>query len=309
MKHKLLYVRRKILHQFYPYIPRQIWIGVTYQCQCKCVHCFAGPFLNKNKDELSREEIFKLLKNVRQMGFIDVCYFGGEPLLREDLPELIRFSSSKGLLTSLYTNGILLTKEKVEELRKAGLHLCNVSLDSVFPERHNSLRGYKGCYEKAVEGIENLISSGIKCNIWTYAKRDDVKDADLKDLKALVELGRQLKVQKVVILFPIASGNWLCGFENILTESERMMVRKIHEPPFVVLEFPSEDSHCRAGERMVYVTPHGDVSPCPAISQYYGNVRDEPFEEILKKINSDFSKAKKTNCGECIINTDSHLGE
>ncbi|MBI5198314.1 MAG: radical SAM protein [Nitrospirae bacterium] len=301
LRTKWLYLRREVLRRFNPVIPRQLWIGVTYRCQCQCIHCCLGPLLNKEKDELTRREIFQLIETARHLGFMEVSYFGGEPLLREDLTDLIRFSSSRGLLSSIYTNGIRLTREKAKELRKAGLFFCNISLDSSSPEIHNQLRRSKECFEKAVDGIRYLTELGVRCSIWTYVKKSDIQD-DLQDLKSLIGMARRLEVRKVVILFPMASGNWLCGAESMLTLEERERVRPLHSPPFSVLEFPREDAHCNAGRRMVYVTPQGDVSPCPTVPHFFGNIRREALPDILKKLNTGFVEGKVGGCGECVMN-------
>lgn len=302
IKTKLLYVRRKIKRLYNSPIPLQLWIGITYRCQCQCVHCCMGPYLNKNKSELTKKEIYNIVDTARSLGFLEICYFGGEPLLRSDIIDLIQYASIKGLLPSIYTNGILLTKEKVKELQKAGLYYCNVSLDSASPEHHDSLRKFKGCFNKAMDGIKYLMESGVKCDIWTYVSKDDVENNDLKDTKDLIELGRRINVNRVVILFPMASGNWICGVENILTQAEREKVRNLYNPPFVVLEFPSEETYCIAGRRMIYVNPQGDVSPCPTIPHFFGNIRKESLTIILEKLNSGFSASKEKGCGECVMN-------
>lgn len=303
MKTKWLYLRRKILRRFNPWVPRQLWIGITYKCQCQCRHCILGPHLNKNEEELKQQDIYNLINTARHLGFLEAIYFGGEPLLNEKIKDFIRFSSSKGLLTSVYTNGILLNKNIVRQLRESGLYACNISLDSASSQEHNSLRGYNGCFEKAIDGIKYLLGEGIKCNIWTYAKKTDIQEQNLKDLKAIIEIGRQLKVDKVVILFPMASGNWLCGAGNILTQSEREMVRALCNPPFIEFEFPSEESYCSGGKRMVYVTPKGDITPCPTLPNSFGNYHQESLKTILKRMHSNFNNSKIKGCGQCIMNS------
>ncbi len=304
-KTKWLHIRRKALMKFYPWIPRQLMVGVTYKCQCRCPHCVIGSSLNKNINEMTSQEIYNLIKAARRLGLLEICYFGGEPLLRDDIIDLIRFTNTNGLLTSIFTNGIRLTQNMVRDLKNAGLSCCNVSLDSASPAQHNRLRGFENCFEKAVEGIKYILDEGIKCNIWTYVKKYDVEKQGLRDLKAIIDLGRHIKVNKVIILFPIASGKWLCNSENILTLSEREMVRTLHNPPFVMLEFPREDTYCPAGKRMVYVTPNGDLSPCPTLPYFFGNIRHNSLRIILKKFNREFIKQKQGNCGECIMNTNS----
>jgi MoaA/NifB/PqqE/SkfB family radical SAM enzyme len=300
MKTKWLYLRRKMRTSETSWVPRQLWLGVTYRCQAECVHCCVGPFLNeKINEELSREEIYAIVDRARDLGFLEICYFGGEPLLRKDLTDLIRYSSSRGLLTSINTNGILLTRQKARELREAGLYFCHVSIDSSSPEQHNDLRGFKECFEKATDGIRYMTEEGVRCTIWTYANK---QDSDNRDLRGIIELGRDLQVQQVLILFPMASGNWLEGEQNILTHEEREQVRSLNDPPFVVLEFPSEQTVCSAGRRMIYVTPHGDVTPCPTIPHSFGNIRKEPFDDILRRLNIGFTQSGAKGCGECGMN-------
>ncbi len=305
LKTKWLYVRREILRQFDPLVPRQLWLGVTYRCQCRCVHCFLGPKLNNNKDEMSSEAIFSLIREAKCLGFLEIIFFGGEPLLRKDISELVKYASERGLLTSLITNGVLLDNEKAKELKEAGLSICNVSLDSASSKEHNSLRGLEACFEKAVEGINHVLSNGIKCSIFTYAKTDDVREGSLEDLRALISLGRSLGIWKMIILFPMASGNWICGTEHMFTKEEREKVRALHNPPFTVMEFPREDGQCKAGKRMIYITPQGDVSPCPAIPDFFGNATKESMISTLKRLNKEFIDLKPKECGECMMNISS----
>ncbi|MBI5492875.1 MAG: radical SAM protein [Deltaproteobacteria bacterium] len=302
-KTKWLFLRRRLIKIVNPWVPQKLWIGVTYRCQCECVHCCVGPYLNAGGNELTRDEVRSAITEARKMGFLEVTFFGGEPLLCRDLTGHIRYASSIGLMTSLYTNGILLTRERVRELREAGLSFCNVSLDSSSADRHDSLRNYSGGFKAATEGIRNLVDAGIRCSIWSYVSKRDVADRDLKDLRELIAVGRRLKVKKVVILFPIASGNWFCSKEDMLTMEERERVRTLFDPPFVILEFPDEETDCPAGKGLAYINPYGDVSPCPAVPFFFGNVRQEALSDILKKVNGDFVKLEK-GCGECIMNNE-----
>lgn len=302
IKTKCLYLQRIALRLFKPRVPRSLWIGVTYRCQCKCTHCFLGPQLNKGMSEMTFDEICRIIESARHAGFMEVCFFGGEPLLREDLFDLIRFTTKKGLLSAMFTNGILIDAEKAGELKRSGLSLCNVSLDSASPEDHDRFRGHEGCFEKAVAGIRHLRESGIKCNIWTYANKRAARDPELKALKAVIELGRKLDIQGVNILFPISAGNMADRRESVLNSDEREHVRKLYAPPFVEMEFSREDCRCHAGFQIIYISPAGDVSPCPVIAESYGNIFQEPLISIIERVNREFVESKITKCGDCIIN-------
>lgn len=279
---KRLYLRHEITGALRGNRPRQLWIGVTYRCQCSCVHCGLG-LSDADDSELSNAEIADLLAKARRSGIMEVVFFGGEPLLRPDLMEMIKISHKMGFLTSIFTNGLLLEESKVAELKKSGLVRCNVSLDSAFPAKHDKLRGVPGCFDRAVEGIGYLRTAGIKVGIWTYVSRQDADDG-LGDLRNLIRSTKELGAQMLMVLFSIASGKWADHEEHILTLDQREQVRELASDPIVRLEFPSEQHSCLAGSYFFYVSPHGDVSPCPTLAFSMGNIRDERFDQIFKRI-------------------------
>jgi MoaA/NifB/PqqE/SkfB family radical SAM enzyme len=259
--------------------------------------------------ELTLDEIRQLIEAARRIGIMEIWFFGGEPLLRENLCDLVRIASSKGLVTNIFTNGLLLNQTKVRELKKAGLSNFMVSLDSASPEQHDKLRNYEGCFEKTMEGIKHVVDTGIKCSIWTYVKKDDVQNKNLADLQRIIKIGYDLNVNEVFILFPCASGNWLHNNKDILNREEREKVRDLVRtysfPPFVQMEFPREDSVCNATKNFIYVNPAGNVAPCPAINKFYGNIRQEPFSIIIEEMNKEFIESRINIYGECIMNVSS----
>ena len=291
-------VRRLLGHK----APPQLWIAVTYNCQCRCGHCAVGPELNKKTNELNRTEITSILEEASFLGFRRVAFFGGEPLLRPDLPDIIKDTSKSGLLSTIYTNGILLNREYVHRLKEAGLDKCNISMDSPDSNVHDKFRHYEGCFERAIEGIRNLKEVNISTSIWTHVSKQDVSRNELKDLKRLIQMGRELNVSSIMILFPMATGNWLCGWNEILTREEREQVRKLLEPPFVGMEFPDEMATCRGGRMFVYIKPDGSVTPCPSIASIFGNIRQESLRSILRRIEKDFCCIAAEHQGDCVFN-------
>ena len=135
--------RRRVLGLFGP---RLVEITLTDRCQCRCVHCYNETDIPVSlKNELTTKEVFSVLEQAAALSCSEVCLTGGEPLLRADLLELIRHARKVGLVPKINTNGILLTPEMVNNLKKAGLAWCSVSIDSPEPERHDELRRYTGC--------------------------------------------------------------------------------------------------------------------------------------------------------------------
>ncbi|MFN3467797.1 MAG: radical SAM protein, partial [Candidatus Brocadiales bacterium] len=136
-------------------------LAITHKCQCQCIHCSADPFKDPTRQELSVEEIKKVVDGALSLGASLVIYVGGEPMLREELYELIRYVDKTKAVAMIFTNGLLLTKENVGRLKEAGLYSLNVSIDHNEAVVHDEFRKVTGCYEKAFEGARLAREAGI----------------------------------------------------------------------------------------------------------------------------------------------------
>jgi len=140
---------------------------VTNRCNSRCKHCFYWKSLNK-KGELKLREIKKIFQN---LGYVrDISLSGGEPLLREDIVEIVKiiYENSKPKSLSIPSNGLL--PNKLEEVSERILNSCpnmkliiNLSIDG--PEKvHDYIRGVKGNFKKSTDCIEKLVNLRKKFN-------------------------------------------------------------------------------------------------------------------------------------------------
>ncbi|HEX9157103.1 MAG TPA: radical SAM protein, partial [Syntrophales bacterium] len=151
---KIYYVANVLVGETYrkrglgPLGPRLVEITVTNRCQCRCVHCYneTAPPVD-DASELTRGEIARICKDAARIGFAEVNFTGGEPLLRKDIVALVKLARSAGMLPKMNTNGILLTDDMASRLKEAGLAWCAVSIDSSEPAVHDRLRGFDGCFK------------------------------------------------------------------------------------------------------------------------------------------------------------------
>lgn len=262
-------------------------VGLTYRCQLSCQHCgisYYPKIKNKELNILEIEKIIDKIKNLPSLLSL-ISFFGGEPLLRSDLLHLINYSTQKGLITELETNGLLLSKHNVLKLKKNGLRHIFVSVDSSKKEKHDELRGKAGSYQKAINGITNCIKCGLSCSISTYATSNNIKNGDLNDI---ITLGKKLGVSSVRILLPVFSGKMR---ENRgLNKKEMQKLKNILEPGFAYLETTScsskNSSHfCAARKKkFFYISPYGEVQPCPFVPISFGKVNKKPLKDILNKM-------------------------
>lgn len=253
-------------------------IGLTYFCQMSCPHCSMANYVKNKKEELSTDELMEIINRFPKSKIKGVYFFGGEPLLRNDVFELIKCAHKKRFATLLDSNGYLLTKEVAKKLKDAGLRIIGISIDNSDPQIHNRLRGKEDSFERAVEGIKNCLNEKINVYLDTYATKENLKNGDLKKI---VSLGEKLGVSYVRILSPLPMGKWL-GREDIkLNDQENQLLQTFHQFGFVYLE----GDHCSPiRKRLFYMSPYGEVQPCCNIPFTFGNIRDEPLEKILKRM-------------------------
>lgn len=136
-------------------------ILVTYRCNANCKMCDL-PKRGSKDLELSTDELKKVIDSFKGLGVSSIGFSGGEPFLREDIFELIRYARTKGLSTQLSTNGFLLNTENITSVFESGLDSINISIDSSLPEIHKEIRGVNGGFQKAIDGIQGLADMGKK---------------------------------------------------------------------------------------------------------------------------------------------------
>ncbi|MHA1729421.1 MAG: radical SAM/SPASM domain-containing protein [Promethearchaeota archaeon] len=280
--------REKIMHLFSEEKNRgpvlYLMFGITYQCQCHCRHCCTGTYKKEMEKDLTGEEIKDILDQIDQA--LVVNFFAGEPAMRPDIMELIQYASKKAIFVFMDSNGLKISKEFAQQLKECGLHLLYVSIDSPNPKEHDQFRGLKGCFDSAIGAIKNALSVGLKCVISTYITSENLSNGDFEKV---IQMGRDLGAIGVRYLLPTPAGRWLYNTEVILTPEEEEKVRKITDFPFVCRDFYFQNqssSQCRgmADKAYMYIGPTGTVQPCCFIQLSFGNVREEPFKNILNRM-------------------------
>ncbi len=254
-------------------------IAPTYRCQCRCVHCSAVAHADADR-ELTTGEIKALLDEAAAMGVLQTTFTGGEPLLRADILDLIRHAVRLGLLVRLNSNGLLLTRRRVRELKQAGLVLCGVSLDHPHPDEHDRLRRMPGLYEKAMRGIKLLHEAGILCQLQVYVSHGTAGDG----IRRIIAKGRELGVYSIFVFFAIASGRWEAAFDEVLTPEQKADVRSLQDAGFVNVELATTHTACCGlAKKLLYVNASGNVTICPFVPYTMGNVRTDGLSAIWRR--------------------------
>jgi len=151
--------------------PIVVW-NITRTCNLRCVHCYSDSHPQKYPGELTGKQARAVIDDVASFGVPALLFSGGEPLVRPDLPDLMRYARSKQLRLTLSTNGTLIDEATARILHEIGLSYVGISLDGI-GETNDQFRGVKGAFDAAVRAMRNCREVGQKVGLrLTLTKRN-----------------------------------------------------------------------------------------------------------------------------------------
>jgi Fe-coproporphyrin III synthase len=193
--------------------PVVVW-NMTRQCNLRCVHCYAHAKATLQENELSTAEGKAMLDDLAQMGVPVILFSGGEPLMRQDLPELAAYAVNKGMRAVISTNGTLITAPIARELKKVGLSYVGISLDGM-EAVNDRFRGMDGAFQGALKGIENCQKAGIKVGL-----RFTINKFNVDEIPALFDLLEKHKIPRICFYHLVYSGRGSELVKDDLTHEE-----------------------------------------------------------------------------------------
>ena len=276
-------------------IPMAVTIGVTTGCQCHCVHCSAKG-RSKSRPDLSLEELRRTVQQCIDLGVANITFTGGEPLLRDDLEQLISSVSPDQAISQVFTNGFALTPERAKSLKDAGTFGVQISLDSADPAEHDRLRGLDGAFRAVKEGVRNALDAGLLVGISTYATRQNTLS---HNLIPIADLCAQWGVHEISIFDAIKTGG-LSNQEDVTLDrisrkvlhKDNLLLNKKYQKILRVVTQSWTNSGsgfsrfigCLAANRQFHITAQGDFTPCDFTPLSFGNVRTESVKSLWEKL-------------------------
>jgi radical SAM protein with 4Fe4S-binding SPASM domain len=298
-----------------PSAPYRMDLALTYRCNNNCAHCYNARA--RNFPELDTQDWFEILDRLWDLRIPHIVFTGGEPTLREDLPELIRHAESNGQITGLNTNAIRLADStSVAKLVDAGLDHVQITLESHLPEVHDLMVGHQGAWARTVAGIRNVLQTRLY--VMTNTTMLTHNSASIPDtLQFLAELG----VPTVGLNALIYSGRGknvgtglnetelqpLLDTAKAITSSNNQ--RLIWYTPtqycnFDPIEFDLGVKGCTAALFNMCLEPNGDVLPCQSFYRPVGNIRTDDWQtiwnhELCQQLRERRNLPEK--CADCLI--------
>lgn len=144
--------------------PFSIMFELTYKCNFRCPHCYL-PGSHKEKRELSTEQIFSVLEQLKGMGVYNIGFSGGEPLVRRDIFDILDYAYRCGFKFGLLTNGYSINEKIADRLKKVNVIKVDITFNSLRPEVFDKLSGVGGSFGKVKNSIEILKKKNIRVAI------------------------------------------------------------------------------------------------------------------------------------------------
>ena len=202
-----------------------IW-EVTRACALACVHCRADAIPQRNPCELSTDEGFAFIDQVKAFGPTPplLVLTGGDPMRRPDLAALVRYASTAGLTVALTPSGTAAaTPARLAELKSAGLSRVAVSLDGPTPETHDAFRRVRGSYAWTMRIIESAVALELPLQINSTISR-----LTLPHLDAMARRVSELPVTLWALFFLIQTGRG-AGLEPITAEECERVLHQLYD--------------------------------------------------------------------------------
>ena len=290
-----------------PSAPYRLDLALTYRCNNDCAHCYNVEHPSRSplppgegvgvregrKGELSTADWKLVLDKAWEMGVPHIIFTGGEPTLREDLPELVAHAEQNGQITGLNTNARRLSDAHyVEKLVAAGLDHVQITLESSEMEIHDQMVRSKGAFTQTVKGLQNVLASPLYVMTNTTMLRTNVHSipatldflAELGvptiGLNALIHSGRGATVGT-----GLSESELTPVLEQARQKTEMRGQRLIWYTPtqycaFDPMTLDLGAKGCTAALYNMCVEPDGNVLPCQSYYQPLGSLLADPWDSI-----------------------------
>ena len=294
---------------------RVLW-EVTNSCNYTCDYCIFSAEKGKISGELSTDEVFKTLEELKERDFSHIKYTGGEPFIRKDFVDILTKTCELGYEVDVSTNASLITEEKAKQLGELELKMVHVSLDGSDAKTHEAVRG-PNTYDRTIRGIQNLVENDVYVRLGAVIHKDNQNEIE-EQVKNAAELG----VEEIIFSYMEPVGRMGEGDERV---SQKPMYELKKELEYLSAKYESqvkvkysftedasveEKGKCPGGNKFLYIDNLGQVSPCTWVVEkepkYKSELRlkENSLNEIMadKPMNSylqNICESNKEGCAGC----------
>jgi MoaA/NifB/PqqE/SkfB family radical SAM enzyme len=267
--------------------------AITPQCPCSCWHCSFSD--RSKKDILSLDQLKTAIAKVQELGTSVIGITGGEPLLRDDLEEIIASIDDRSM-PIFFTTGYKLTKDRVKSLKEAGLEIPVISLDHYSADIHDQGRRKKGIYDYALNAIKLFQEAGFYVAVSFVPDKPLVSDRD--EIFKVIDFFKSIGINDMRLTSPILSGKLVAKPEERLSNENKATILEIQKkctktkgyPGVFAYDFFESEKYygCGAGFNYMFIDSQGNVCPCDFTMLSFGNILERSIQDIWVEMSKHF---------------------
>ena len=301
-------------------IPKPFWLlaEITYRCPLHCAFCYnPTDYVTHTQNELSTEQWIKVLREARKMGALQLGISGGEPLLRDDIEELVSEAGGLGYYSNLITSGVGLTEKRIAEFKRGGLDHIQLSMHDITKEINNFITD-TNTFE-----LKKKVAAMIKEYDYPMVLNVVIHRYNIEHIGEILDMAEQIGANYVELANTQYYGWSLVNRAQLMPTKEQLekaeaITNRFREKVgnkmkvfFVVPDYYADrPKKCMNGwgEVFMIVTANGDVLPCHSARSLPGltfpNVRDGAELEWIWNESPAFNKYRgddwmKEPCRSC----------
>jgi MoaA/NifB/PqqE/SkfB family radical SAM enzyme len=260
-----------------------VLLQYRYACNFKCEHCCVKEFQHGEKrKKLSIDNVKELSRQADEMGLARFIISGGEPLALKEFDALVQAIDPKKFFIICDTNGWFLDLEKIKHLKNIGVDRMHLSIDSLDAAEHDQFRKMQGSHARAMKAIDDAMAEGLGILVLTVVTKQRLHSEEF--LRFLDYFTKKNVMVFVTYAKPV--GAWEGHFDMLVDKDDMAYFRTLEKKYKVCTHLTPAyglSMGCIAMKGIISVTQYGDVMPCPYIHISFGNVTEQPLQEIIER--------------------------
>lgn len=295
-------------------IPLQVSIEVTRRCPLECLHCYNNlPMgdMDARQRELTKEEHFKVLDELVEMGCFWILYTGGEIFARKDFLEIYTYAKKKGFLITLFTNGTIINQQIADYLVEWPPFAIEITLYGRTRETYEALTAVPGSYDRCLRGIKLLKERGLPLKLKTVATSVNKHEVLAMRQFAEEEIGVEFKmdgqINPRIDCSQSPLGVRLTPEELValdmnapkgMSEYRRLAKRDLEHPPN--LQQSDTVYFCGGGVGGFALNAYGEMGICVISQQDTFGVRETGLRQVWEGSLAEIRNRKRTRVTKCV---------
>ncbi|MBU1925746.1 MAG: radical SAM protein [Candidatus Omnitrophica bacterium] len=274
---------------------------LTYRCNFKCKHCYLPAAYKKKRGELKTKEIFTILDQLKDTGCLYLRFTGGEPFMRKDIMDILRYAKKRGFELIIYTNGSLIDERMVGELTALRPDI-EITIPAMSKSVFERISGVVGSRNRVFNSTRLLHKKGASLRLKTCAlKANEEEIKDIRDFAASLKIPYEFDA----MVLPQLNGSRKPYRYRTRKIEDMIQMEKVdlnRDTTYSWVPDTGDLFNCGAGQMKAAITPRGWLKTCVNIDKPIFNILESSFRnawEDLKRFVGSIKPGDDHRCAKC----------